>query len=47
MSENVEIIRRWYQFPAQDFLSPDSEWLLAEGFPGGGRYVSPDAVFSD
>ena len=26
------------------FLSPDSEWTEAEGFPYGGTYVGPEAV---
>lgn len=47
VSENVEIIRRWYESPSPEFLDPNSEWLLAEGFPFGGRYVGSDAVFKD
>jgi len=48
MSENAEIIKRWYQSPAREFLCSDSEWLLAEGFPYGERYVgvrSPKLTF--
>lgn len=45
MHNNVEIIKSWYKNPSKDFLTFDSEWILAEGFPAGGRYVGPDAVF--
>ncbi len=47
MSENVEIIKRWYESPGREFLDPNSEWLLAEGFPAGGRYVGSEAVFEE
>jgi len=47
MSENVEIIRQWYENPSPEFLDPHTEWFIAEGFPAGGRYVGSDAVFGE
>jgi uncharacterized protein len=47
MSKNVNIIESWYKAPSKDFLTSDSEWILAEGFPAGGRYIGPNAVFDE
>lgn len=47
MSPNVEIIRRWYESADRELLDPNIEWLIAEGFPSGGRYVGRKAVFEE
>ena len=54
MSTAVETVEKWYRFIAErDFDSlrelcdPDIEFIVADGFPSGGRWVGRDTVFDD
>ena len=47
-------VRQWYTaITAKDWatlraiVAPDIEFVVAEGFPAGGRYIGPEAVFDD
>lgn len=52
-SSNLEIVQNLYEaFASQDLdqilaiFDPQIEWIQSAGFPGGGRYVGPEAVMS-
>ncbi len=43
--QNLEIIRRWYERPGPEYLSPDISWTLVKGFPVDGTFHGPREVF--
>lgn len=46
-SENVEIIKRWYEKPSPEFLDENVDWIVTDGYPAGGSYQGRDAVFGE
>ena len=54
MSTPVETAEKWYRFIAERDMEslralcdPDIEFIIADGFPAGGRWVGRDTVFDE
>ena len=46
-SQNVTIIRRWYDTLDRSLMAHDVVWEITEGFPHGGVYHGHEGVFDD
>lgn len=54
MSDALAPVNAWYEAitakdwdTLRDLVDPQMEFVVADGFPAGGRYVGPSAIFDD